>query len=217
MTNLEKELITTIIEQSKKLIKFNDNLYKLLGIEKIGVSVPLDIASELHHFLFNYLVLQDEDEKVINHSDLYNDIYSGNLKSVLNAFKAIEKANDLKQEELEIDMQERNIQIYNLVTQGQSYAEIAQIYNIAESTVSQVYTRQQHIVYHLKDSELYRHLYENIKKNTDVTRIYNVLRRRGINTVEELNQLLEEEDHVILYKVRYLGQKGLQILRSIEE
>lgn len=219
MTQLEKELITIIIEQSKRITKFNDNLYKLLGVEKIGISVPLDIAGELHHSLFNYLVLQDENEEVIKHSKLYDDIYSGKTRQVLNTFEKIEKMNELKQEELrhenEIGEQERNVQIYTLVEQGQSFAEIAEIYNISESTISQIYTRQERIVNNLKTSELYRYLYENIERNADVTRIYNVLRRRGIDTLEKLNQLLEQDDYVILYKVRYLGQKGLQILRSI--
>ena len=121
-----------------------------------------------------------------------------------------------------MNMKERNIEIYNLVKQGKTFTELSEIYNISKSCIAQVYNKQCRVIRDIETSELYKYLYENIEDNPDgkqvgyVNRIYWALRRRNINTLEQLNELLQEDDDVIINKIRYLGARGIQILRSIK-
>lgn len=121
-----------------------------------------------------------------------------------------------------MNMKERNIEIYNLVQQGKTLKELSGIYDVSESCIAQAYKKQCRVMNYIETSELYKYLYENIEDNPDgkqvghVTRIYWALRRRNINTLEQLNELLQEDDNVIIHKIRNLGARGVQILRSIQ-
>lgn len=121
-----------------------------------------------------------------------------------------------------MSMKERNIQIYNLVEQGKTFKELSKIYGVSEACIAQVYKKQCKIMRYIKTSEVYKYLYENIEDNPDgkqvghVWRIYRALCRCDIDTMEKLNQLLQKDDKTILFKIRNLGTRGLEILRSIQ-
>lgn len=103
--------------------------------------------------------------------------------------------------------EQRNNEIMQLISQGISYAEIGERYNLTIPRVRELHACGMREKAREK-TELWRFLANCPSDNK--TRIYNILLHNGISTVDELKQRAHE-----LPYFRKMGARGVQIVYSL--
>lgn len=113
-------------------------------------------------------------------------------------------------------MNERNENIFNRVTNGESVSNLAREYNISRGRVYQI-IKSQKDKQNINSSSLYQIIYKAVEElgyntTTMTTKVFNRLRESGITTIEDLKKFDPNEWE----NLKFVGEAYIEIVKKIK-
>ena len=107
---------------------------------------------------------------------------------------------------------ERNLEIYRMRQEGNTYKEIASCFEISVERARQICIFLQNMNLAEIESELYQFIVDDSSQNFTIS-LYNTLRRAGIDNIEDLREHINDiNEHPENYV--YIGAKGRSYLNQ---